>query len=284
MRLTLISLFVLCCVIILPNLAVCQDDVEGAKDCPYVTRMPHFYISESNDKEFDAYNFYDGKKLVTVEGKLYRNVYTVKEGSSAVSVLQIRRNYTNAIKAAGGKVLFDGVSAEEFQDTRYGNEIVWGKLVKGDNEVWIEVFPNRSGESYTVTVVEKQAMKQEVTANDMLNALNTDGHIALYINFDVSKATIKPESKPIIDQIVEMLKTDDALKISIEGHTDNSGTPQKNKALSEQRAQAVSEAIAGQGIDKQRLSTIGWGQDKPIADNKTEEGKAKNRRVELVKK
>ena len=127
-------------------------------------------------------------------------------------------------------------------------------------------------------------MKQEITANDMLNALNTDGHIALYINFDVSKATIKPESKPIVGQIVEMLKTDGALKISIEGHTDNSGTPQKNKALSEQRAQAVSEAIAGQGIDKQRLSTIGWWQHKPIAGNKTEEGKAKNRRVELVKK
>jgi outer membrane protein OmpA-like peptidoglycan-associated protein len=74
------------------------------------------------------------------------------------------------------------------------------------------------------------------------------------------------------------------LKISVEGHTDSVGTPEKNKILSTDRAKAVVSAITKEGIDAQRLSSAGFGQDKPIGDNSTEEGKAKNRRVELVKK
>lgn len=127
-------------------------------------------------------------------------------------------------------------------------------------------------------------MKQDVTASDMLKALNEKGSVALYINFDVDKATIKPESKPIIDQIVSLLKGNPALKVSIEGHTDNTGTPQRNKTLSEQRAKAVTDAIVREGVDRGRLSSVGWGQDKPTADNGTEEGRATNRSVKLVKK
>ena len=277
-------LVLLCAVAVLPRPVLGQEDTEGTTDCPYLSRMPNFFLSEQNDKEFDAYQFYDGKKIQSVEGKLYQKVYRIKDGAPSVSVLQIRRNYANAIKKAGGTILLDGVADVEFQDTRYNSPIVWGKFIKGGKEVWLEVFPYQQGEGYTITVVEKEAMKQDVTASDMLKALNADGHVALYINFDVNKATIKPESQPIIDQIVEMLKSDEAVKISIEGHTDNSGTAQKNKILSEQRAKAVAEAIVGAGIDKARLSTVGWGQEKPVADNTTEEGKAQNRRVELVKK
>lgn len=80
-----------------------------------------------------------------------------------------------------------------------------------------------------------------------------------------------------------MLKTNPTLKISIEGHTDNIGNSQSNQTLSENRAKAVMNAIISNGIDKLRLSSKGWGQTKPIDDNKTEEGKATNRRVEIVK-
>ena len=132
-------------------------------------------------------------------------------------------------------------------------------------------------------VFEIEAMKQEISSNDIFTALSTEGHIALYINFETGKSDIKPESQIIIDQIVEMLKSNSTLKISIEGHTDNVGNSQSNQILSENRAKSVMNAIVSKGIDKSRLTSKGWGQSKPTVDNNTENGKAKNRRVEIVK-
>jgi outer membrane protein OmpA-like peptidoglycan-associated protein len=140
------------------------------------------------------------------------------------------------------------------------------------------------GYNYTLTVLEVGEMVQEVSANDMLEALNKDGYIALYINFDSGKAEIKPETEGTIGQIIALLEGNPGLKVGIEGHTDNVGTPAANKALSEQRAKAVAAAVVKGGIDAARLVAVGWGQEKPIADNRGEEGRAKNRRVEIVKK
>lgn len=118
----------------------------------------------------------------------------------------------------------------------------------------------------------------------MVDELNKSGFVALYINFETGKADIKPESQTIVDQVADMLKSNDSLNVSIEGHTDNVGTAAFNKTLSENRAKSVMDAIIARGIEKSRLSAKGWGQEKPIGDNKTEEGRAKNRRVEIVKK
>lgn len=118
----------------------------------------------------------------------------------------------------------------------------------------------------------------------MREELNKTGFVALYINFETGKADIKPESQKIVDQVAEMLKADDSLNVSIEGHTDNVGTAAFNKTLSANRAKSVMNAIVAGGIEKSRLSAKGWGQEKPVGDNKTEEGRARNRRVEIVKK
>jgi OmpA-OmpF porin, OOP family len=80
------------------------------------------------------------------------------------------------------------------------------------------------------------------------------------------------------------MKSDLTLKISVEGRTDNAGDAASNKVLSDNRAKAVMEALVAKGIDKTRMSFVGWGQEKPVADNRNEEGRAKNRRVEIVKK
>jgi outer membrane protein OmpA-like peptidoglycan-associated protein len=127
-------------------------------------------------------------------------------------------------------------------------------------------------------------MVQEVAADAMFEALSKDGFMALYINFDTGKAEIKPESQGTVAQIVALLNGHADLKLSIEGHTDNVGTPAANKTLSEQRAQAVMAAVVKGGIDASRLSAAGWGQEKPVADNRSEDGRSKNRRVEIVKK
>lgn len=254
------------------------------QDTPYFSGMPNYRITEATDQEFADYRFFNGKDCTTVEGEKYYRTYSLKEGAKLASDLQITRNYSNALKSMGGAILFDGECPGADCTEYCGIRMVVGKVMKGSNEIWVEVAPVNDGNDYYLTVVAKQTMKQDVTASDMFATLNRDGHIALYINFDTGKSTIQPESMQIINQIVEMMKANPNLQVGVEGHTDNVGNPKSNKTLSDDRAKAVVTEIIAQGIDAKRLSAEGYGQDKPIADNKTEEGRAKNRRVELVKK
>lgn len=253
------------------------------KDTPWFSGMPSFNINDAEDVEFDSYNFYNGKNCNTVEGRLFKRIYGLKEDAQQVSVIQISRNYANAIRSMGGSILYEGEPQEAECSENNGRYMVVGKVAKDGNELWIEIIP-ADGYEYYMTIVLKELMKQDVTASGMFETLNRDGHIALYINFDTGKSIIRDESRPIIDQIAEMLKANPELKLNVEGHTDNVGSPASNKTLSEERAKSVVTAIVGQGIAADRLNPIGYGQDRPVTDNDSEEGRAKNRRVELVRK
>jgi OmpA-OmpF porin, OOP family len=253
------------------------------KDTPWFSGMPSYMIYNAEEVEFDSYNFFNGKNCTTVEGKKFKRTYSLKENAQKSSVIQIMRNYSTAIKNMGGTVIYEGAPQEAECADNNGLNMIIGKVVKNGNEMWVEVA-SLGGDDYYLTIIIKELMKQDVTASNMFDALNRDGHIALYINFDTGKSIIRDESKPIVEQIVRMMKSNPDLKIGVEGHTDNVGTPASNKTLSEARAKSVVSAIVSQGIAADRLSPAGFGQDKPIADNGTEEGRAKNRRVELVKK
>jgi outer membrane protein OmpA-like peptidoglycan-associated protein len=258
---------------LLPLAMLAQEaDEEGCKDHPLLSRMKGFLI-RSCESNFDAVEFYVGEdKTQKLEGQKTLISYHLMDGAATPSELQILRNYANAVKAVGGTVVY--------QTDIY----ICLKIVKEASQVWVAVETANSGTVYDLTVLEVGEMAQEVTAGDMLAALNKDGRIALSILFDTGKATIKPESRKIVGEIAALLKGNPGLRVSIEGHTDNTGTPQGNKTLSEARAKAVVEAVVALGIEAPRLSALGWGQDKPVADNATEEGRAKNRRVEIVKK
>lgn len=129
-----------------------------------------------------------------------------------------------------------------------------------------------------------EAMQQLIQADAMGAAIDQDGFTALDVHFATGKADILPESQPLIAQIVALLRKRPALKIGVDGHTDNTSTPSANQQLSLARAQSVVAALTAAGIAGNRLTPARFRQDKPIADNRTEEGRAKNRRVELVKK
>ena len=114
--------------------------------------------------------------------------------------------------------------------------------------------------------------------------MNKSGHVAVYgINFETGKAAITPDSAKVLEQIVQLLKDNPDLKLRVEGHTDNVGKGKENVELSKKRAAAVKEWLAKGGVEAGRLTTEGFGDKKPVADNKDDEGRAKNRRVELVK-
>ncbi|MBO4771508.1 MAG: OmpA family protein, partial [Bacteroidales bacterium] len=104
------------------------------------------------------------------------------------------------------------------------------------------------------------------------------------ITFDIGKATIKPESMGEINRIVKLMNENPDLKFEVQGHTDNTGGASLNQTLSEQRANAIVNKMVEMGIDRSRLTAVGKGQSVPLADNSTDEGRAKNRRVEFVKK
>lgn len=108
--------------------------------------------------------------------------------------------------------------------------------------------------------------------------------MALYLNFDTDQATLRPEAQPTLAEVLKLLQQDPALRLAVQGHTDNAGSLAHNQQLSEGRAQAVVAALTQAGIAPGRLLAAGFGQTRPLADNATETGRAQNRRVELVKR
>jgi OOP family OmpA-OmpF porin len=265
--------------------ALAQEDARGSKDHPLLTRYPDSHIVEYV-KNYNAEEFAVGTKAgqperKSVEGDATVITYFHNNAEKQPSALQVIRNYQNAIKGIGGQVVY-----ERMPKDGDGGETTL-RVKTGGKEVWIRLEPgifSAPTQSYKLWIVEVAAMQQVVSAGKLLEELNKAGFIALYINFDTGKWDLKADGRATVAEIVTMLKGAPTLKIAIEGHTDNVGQAAANKALSEKRAQSVMAAIAAGGIDAKRLSAAGVGQERPIADNRGEEGRAKNRRVELVKK
>ena len=240
--------------------------------------MPNFLITLCSEN-FASLDLLIGADSKTQYGEGTRTNITYSfNGENQLknpSWLQVVRNYENAIIKLGGKKVF--------KDNNYATY----KVFKNGVDIWVMLtFVNGDDlhvEGYYLDVLEKEPMTQDITANDMYSALSATGSIALYINFETGKSDIKPESQIIIDQITEMMNKNPGLKISVEGHTDNTGTALANQSLSESRAKSIMDALIAKAIDKGRLSSKGWGQTKPIADNTSDQGQAKNRRVEIVR-
>lgn len=264
--------------LLLPFAPVSANEDLG-ESLPYFSRMPNYFVSSNENREFDEYTFFTTEGKVRVEGKKYKVHYEVKDDMKAASILQIYRNYSNAILAKGGAVLYDGEDSNESRD-----RITTLKLKNGDKELWLELYAWNQGDTYIAVMIEKEVMQQQVKADGLLNELNAKGHVPVYINFDFGKATIPGNQMALIDEIYSLLAGNPGLNLQIEGHTDNVGSADSNKRLSEQRAKSVVNFLVQKGISPSRLSAAGYGLDKPIADNSSEEGRAKNRRVELVKK
>lgn len=253
-----------------------EQDVKGGKDHLLLSRMPDFRISEYKDTEFNSHRFVgQDKKQVSVEGHKYYLEYKLNKGTPEPGELKIRRNIQNALKKIGAKVIFD----DNFNKT---STIV---LRKEGKETWVEVRSYNN--MYRITIVEKESMKQEIVADAaaMGNDINDTGHVPIYgIYFDTGKSEIKPESDAALAEIAKLLKNNGGLRIYLVGHTDNVGSFDANMKLSKERADAVSKTLtATYGISVARLKAYGVASLSPIASNDKEEGRAKNRRVELVK-
>ena len=270
-----IMIYTLIASVLITSITLAEQDAPGCRDHPLLTRMPNFYIQDCETKDFDQMEFVNAQgQETTVEGKRYYISYCVESEAQAPSTIQIIRNYTNAIQKIGGTKIYEGPYE------------VYLQLKKADMVTWIRVRPWNDGECYDLHICEEKAMRQEVTADakSMAQDISTTGKVAIYgIYFDFNKADVKPESDPTLKEIAALLKQNSKLNLYVVGHTDNVGSLSANMDLSERRAEAVVQALASKhGVDAKRLKAQGVGPLCPIASNKTEEGRAKNRRVELV--
>ncbi len=242
------------------------------------TRMDNFFIRHCEEVKFGEADFRDEKgKRIKVEGRVYEIDYNMKKGYTPPSPLQVKRNYENAIKRIGGVKVYE----EDYK--------IWLKLDKGGKTFWVYVdswHGGGKGETYGLRIVEKEAMVQEVVADakSLMSDIQAKGSASVYgIYFDFDKADIKPESEPAIKEIAKLLQENRGLKLYVVGHTDNVGTIDYNMKLSKARADAVmKELVTKYKITAERLKSYGVGQLAPVSSNKTDEGRAKNRRVELV--
>jgi OmpA-OmpF porin, OOP family len=264
----------------LNNMAFAEmNDVKGSKDPELFTRMPNFKIVAYDEKEFDSYKFrvtQNGQTSTqTVEGHYLSIKYNFDRSSGGVipSKLQTIRNYEDAAAKIGGKRVLDHPNMTTI------------KISKDNKETWVEVSPVPNGYEYSLKIIEKEAMKQDVVADAaaLKAGLAESGHVELQgVFFDTGKADLKPESEGALKEVAKMLQQSADIKVWVVGHTDYVGTPESNLTLSSARAASVVKYLTGLGIDTKRLGSFGAGPYSPVAPNSAEEGRAKNRRVELV--
>jgi outer membrane protein OmpA-like peptidoglycan-associated protein len=248
---------------------------------PLFSAMPNHSVRSCEEKDFDELEIYQKdatKGRIDFMKQGYKNAVVYKfdgEWAKRPSPLQICKNYVNAVQKAGGTVLYE---AESY---------MYGKLKKGDGVYWIAVSADGSGD-YKVASIREEMMKQDVvmTAAEIKGNIKEEGKAVFYgIYFDTDKSTLQPASAPTLTEIAKYLKENAAVNVFIVGHTDNTGDYSHNVQLSKERAAAVvNELVSKYAISKTRLTAEGVGPLAPTAGNTAEEGRKKNRRVELVLK
>jgi len=248
-----------------------------------------------------------------VEGRQLRITY---EGPAGRSALEMFRNHEQALAARGFEQVFacagnacgpgfavigaiEGIAGatglpQVIEGQRYG----LFRLPRDSGTVWVALYANERPAAGNrplvpfafIEVVEERPMQggqiQFVDATAMGQAIGATGKVALYgILFDFDRADIRPESRPTLEEIAKFLRANPGISLIVAGHTDSQGAFDYNVELSRRRAAAVVAALTREhGIAPARLTPFGAGPAAPVASNDTEEGRARNRRVELVKR
>ncbi len=248
---------------------------------------------------FDREHFLAGETPINLEGKIYHGEYNLT-GDRPYSSLEFMRNHQLAIAELGGVRVAGTLSTEAVRraleakgEAPKGNcfvrtcdETDFYLIRQGGKDYWITVGTGNFPLHGYYTVLEKQGMAKSfafMDADKLMAALDADGRVPVYVEFDVDRASLRPTARPAVDEIVKLMQQNAGLKVSIEGHTDDTGTPARNQPLSLARAETVRAELIAAGIAPARMKTAGFGAAKPLAPGTGEDARARNRRVELVR-
>lgn len=238
------------------------EKVDATKgDFPYLTPLPgsRFHSGMQDPSPFWVLPKGATQKEMVAPGSITKS-YDLPQLSNLLFI----NAYRDALTKAGWEIVEQFMGADASLTAHFS---------KNGRNIWANVHNNSGG--YTITVAD--------TGNDLGSALARDCHIALYgVLFDFNKSTLQPASDAVLQQVANLLNGDKSLKIEAQGHTDNVGGDAYNQKLSEDRARSVVAWLTAHGVAADRLSSKGYGKTMPVADNTTDQGRAKNRRVEIA--
>ncbi len=248
----------------------------SGNDYKLLGHMPDFIAAKPVISNYDTMIFNviesDAEKEVAAQGRTTKITYEYKGKDDPLTNAEINWNYREALKQLGAEILFTGSRDTTARVLRDG-QVVWMRVYAGETSIEISALEEKPFEPAI-----KPAPPAQLQAT-----LAKAGRVTLYVNFDFDRAVLRPEAGPVVDQVVAAMKADPTLRLQIVGHTDALGTAEHNRKLSTERAASFAAAVASRGITADRLTSAGMGPDQPIAANDTSEGRAKNRRVELVR-
>ncbi len=268
--------------------ALCAAPALAQVDHPVVKPIRGFVLDQgaSSVKTYGQYEFNqvdsngDSHNLVK-KGKRwhleYRKPGPDGQPDETFSEVEIVDNYVAAVKEAGGRVLAPP-----------GNDELYFTVPRSDGGTTYALLLASDGE-YTLDMVDEKPLERRLnftrtTADEMRRGLEQTGSVAVYgIRFATDSASLEVGAAAVLEDVVRVLKAKPSLKVEVQGHTDNTGTAEHNMELSRRRAATVAQYLELYGISADRLTTKGYGENRPLADNSTEAGRAQNRRVQLVK-
>ncbi len=281
------------------------QDIEGSKDHPLISRYPGSKISKYKMQSFDELEIPLAKakeepwgalgKSQRVEGKITLIWYELPENRS---VLEVYRNYEQALTKAGFMKLFSCNGFQEcgplqnyfhqpFEAGTWASQErqLSAKLARPEGDIYVALRVEEGGA--ILFVAETKSMEKDmikVDAKYLQEELARTGHVGVYgIYFDTGKWDVKPESDPALKEVQRLMSMNPALKLYVVGHTDSVGAFESNMDLSRKRAAAVVDVLVKKyGVGPARLRPDGVGPLSPVTSNQTEQGRGKNRRVELV--
>ncbi|WP_151805961.1 OmpA family protein [Acinetobacter bereziniae] len=268
---------------------------------PYISLPNGYQFHDATKVNFEKIPFWTGQHIQNIEGQLYSAAIQQNEDYKEGSFLELQRNLENVIQQLGGKQITMSKIPQQALDKLpqkfqvdyvaglgdiFNNPTQTFVVRQANKNIWFQLTQTGNGNAGLLVAETKpvEITAKVLNSDQLKTALDKQNKVNIEVNFATDQANILPESQTQIEQVIQLLKNNPELKLTINGHTDGSGDAKHNQALSEQRANAVVKALTDNtGIQQNRLTAKGFGDTQPVAENSTENGKALNRRVELIK-